>query len=214
MTYEGFYQRAAGAVATNAITVGGTFSGSDGQHRFKMASTSGSGVGLSGTLTITSNTVASIDSVDSGSGYSATDTVILSIPGASQSVACTLTVSPITPAAAGPGLINTANGHCERNYNQATWKFWYNGTDPVDVAINITSVASSANTQVGIGRFYINYGDVVGNFTPANSDTLEQINKMHYGNGAPTNGTWTRGAIVWDGNPTVGQPVGYMCTVA
>ena len=213
-TYEGGYQRAAAAVATNTITAGGTFSGSDGQHRFKMASTSGSGVGLSGTLTIASNTVSSIDSIDSGSGYAVSDTVILTINGASQSVACTLTVNSISSAAVGPKLIITNNGICERNYNQVTWKFWYNGTDPVDVSVNITSVASAANTQIGIGRFYINYGDVAGNFTPANVDTLEQINKMHYGNGAPTNGTWTQGSIVWDANPAVGSPIGYMCTVS
>ena len=213
-TYEGGMQRAAGGVLTNTITVGGTFSGSDGSHLFKMASTSGSGVGLSGALTIASNTVTSIDSIVSGSGFAATDTAVLTILSASESVACTLTIDSITSASASPRVITTANGMCEINNSRPTWKVWYNGTDPVDVTINITSVASAANTQIGIGRFYINKGGVLGGFSPANIALLERSNRMHSGNGSPSTGTWERGAIVLDANPSVGSPIGYMCTVA
>jgi hypothetical protein len=39
-------------------------------------------------------------------------------------------------------------------------------------------------------------------------------NTVSYGSAAPTTGTWKQGDIVWNNAPSVGQPMGWMCTVA
>ena len=85
----------AGKIFTNTITVGGTFSASDGSHAFTQASTSGSGTGVAGTVTIASNTVTTVVYSSRGSGYAATDTFILSIPTATESTACTMTADSV-----------------------------------------------------------------------------------------------------------------------
>jgi len=54
-----------------------------------------------------------------------------------------------------------------------------------------------------------------GNFSGGTGDTIsEGTPGIIYGNAAPTAGTWVKGDIVYNANPSVGQPIGWTCTVA
>ncbi len=79
-----------------SILAGGTFSASDGEHTATQASTDESGSGATFTVTITSNTVASVDAIlTAGSGYIVGEVITLDISTATESVAATLTVDDI-----------------------------------------------------------------------------------------------------------------------
>jgi hypothetical protein len=111
----------------------------------------------------------------------------------------------------GAGEIVTNTGLLEVGYNRIAWKFYYNGTDPVDAFFNVSSTASRGNTEIAIGGVTINKGDTVGNFVPVNTTTTEQANKISFGNAAPIDGKWTRGSIVYDNTPFSSQYIGWVC---
>lgn len=110
--------------------------------------------------------------------------------------------------------VSSGTGNCDLGFNQILWKFWYNGTDPIDVNINISAIANSTRTTIALGRVFINKGNIVGAFTPVNTTTTEQHSKIAFGNAAPVDGKWTQGAIVYDAAPNAGSTIGWVCTVA
>ena len=114
----------------------------------------------------------------------------------------------------GAGEITTNSGLCEVGINIVTWKFYYNGTDPVDSFFNISSIASVGNTQIAIGGVVINKGDTVGTFVPKNTSSVDQARKVDWGETTPTDGTWTVGQIRYDPTPSFYAPVGRVCLTA
>lgn len=83
-------------VLTASINTGGTFVASDGAHTATQDSSSGIGTGATFTVTITTDTVASIDAIlTKGNGYSIGDTITLTIATATTSVQAILDVDTV-----------------------------------------------------------------------------------------------------------------------
>ena len=41
-----------------------------------------------------------------------------------------------------------------------------------------------------------------------------QYRHITYASGIPTTGTWKRGTIIYNTNPSIGNPIGWVCTEA
>lgn len=104
-----FTQASDGAVLTTTITDAGTFTDSDGVHAFSQASSSGAGEGLTGEVTIASGVISAVTYITRGEGYTATDTIVIDVPTATETGACTLTAATVlSVTTSGTGLSGTA----------------------------------------------------------------------------------------------------------
>jgi hypothetical protein len=91
---------------------------------------------------------------------------------------------------------------------------YHNRLVGIDIPVAFTDNNYQAMSYPGTNS----YTNVMGPGAIFLPNTMESLTgspyRVTFDNAAPTTGTWNIGSIVFNGSPTTGQPIGWMCTVA